>query len=50
MFALFKIFGIFTGRNYFFRGLNIGIRENEVGIAVNSPLTVFGKLIYNIKE
>ena len=32
-----------------FRGIKIGKQETELGIKLNSILTVFGNLIYNIK-
>jgi hypothetical protein len=32
----------------FIRGVEIGIREEEIGIEINSLLNVFGEIVYNI--
>lgn len=48
------IIGIFTGSENpilsVFKGVRIGVRQQEVGIKLDSFLTVFGEVIYNIKE
>jgi hypothetical protein len=33
----------------FMKGVEIGIREEEIGIEVNSVLNVFGEIIYNFE-
>jgi len=47
---MLDVFGTFFVSSRGVRGIKIGWTEKEFGIRVNSALTIYGEIIYNIKE
>lgn len=48
--VIVELIALMTRTTFVLRGVKIGWNENEFGVPVNQPLTVFGEVIYNLRE